>query len=123
MSDFHGFNIDLAEKYGVDVAVFIKNLKFWIEKNIANEKHFHDGRYWTYNSYDALAKLFPYWSKDQLKRIVKKAKEMNLICTGNYNKSSYDKTNWYSFTDYGIEEVGIPECSNESQYDQSCLGS
>ena len=34
----------------MDGAVFISRLQFWIEKNAANDRHYHEGRYWTYNS-------------------------------------------------------------------------
>ena len=44
--NFH-FDGAVAEMYGVDGAVFISRLQFWIEKNAANDRHYHEGRYWT----------------------------------------------------------------------------
>ena len=43
----HSFNIELAEKYGVECAIVIENLAFWIKKNEANNKNLYDNRYWT----------------------------------------------------------------------------
>ena len=46
----YSFNGDIAAKYGVDEAVFIHNLYWWIRKNQANGRHYKDGKTWTYNS-------------------------------------------------------------------------
>ena len=67
----YSFDIFLAKEVGVNEAIMIQNLVFWISKNKANEKHYHDGRYWTYNSQQALEEIFPFWSKYQIQRILK----------------------------------------------------
>ena len=41
------FDTILAAKYGVNEAIMLNNFIYWIAKNEANGKHFHDGRYWT----------------------------------------------------------------------------
>ena len=41
----HHFNIEYAKKYGILEAILIDNFQFWIAKNRANGKHFHDGYY------------------------------------------------------------------------------
>ena len=97
----HSFNIELAKKYGILEAILLKNLWFWIEKNRANEKNFYDGTYWTYNSTRAFNELFPYASESSIKRALKGLQEKGIIKTGNYNKSAYDRTLWYAFTDLG----------------------
>lgn len=97
----HSFNIELAKEYGILEAILLKNIWFWIEKNTANEKNFYDGTYWTYNSTRAFNELFPYASESSIKRALKSLQEKGIIKTGNYNKSSYDRTLWYAFTDLG----------------------
>ena len=97
----HSFNIELAKEYGILEAILLKNIWFWIEKNRANEKNFYDGTYWTYNSTKAFNELFPYASESSIKRALKSLQEKGIIKTGNYNKSSYDRTLWYAFTDLG----------------------
>ena len=93
------FDTDIAALYGVDESIMIANLQFWIRKNEANGKHFHDGRFWTYNSIDAFTKLFPFWTARQIRRILKSLEEKGVIVTGNYNTSAYDRTTWYAFSD------------------------
>jgi len=103
----HIFDVDVAVKYGMDVATFIKNISFWVVKNQSNNEHFHDGRYWTYNKLDAFTLIFPYWSKDQIRRIIVKCVNHDLIVKGNYNKSGYDQTLWYSLSDFGHKLLNI----------------
>lgn len=95
----HQFNVQLAQKYGIEEAILIHNLFFWINKNAANEKHFHDGHYWTYNSQKAFSELFPYMSEDKIQRTLKKLCQSGIIIKGNYNDAKFDKTCWYAFTD------------------------
>lgn len=92
----HSFDIELAAKHGVNEAIFIENLRFWIAKNKANGKHFYEGRYWTYNSMKAYAELFPYWTANQVRRIIESLVSQGVILVGNHNSNPYDRTQWYA---------------------------
>ena len=102
----HSFNINLAKKYGIEEAILIENFIFWIKKNIANQKHFYDGRYWTYNSAKAMAQLFPYMNDKKIYRIIDNLCKINFLLKGNYNTDPFVKTLWYSFSDEAIEVLG-----------------
>lgn len=95
----HHFNTDYAVKYGIEEAIVINNLQFWINKNKANGKHSYDERTWTYNSYKAFSELFPYWNEHKIKRILDSLINQGVLVKGNYNKSGYDRTCWYAFKD------------------------
>lgn len=95
----HHFDIDVAKEYGVVEAVLIYNFQYWIMKNIANGKHLHDGRHWTYNSQQALLQLFPYLSRQSLRTALQHLKDKGVIITGNYNDTAYDRTVWFAFAD------------------------
>ena len=97
----HSFDVMLAQKYGVNAAVLMKHFEFWIAKNKANGKNYFDGKYWTYNSRKAFAELFPYMNARQIDYAIKKLIDDGLIITGNYNKSTYDRTLWYAITKKG----------------------
>lgn len=97
----HFFDVDVAKEYGINAAVILCNLAFWIKKNEANEKHFHNGTYWTYNSRKAFQSLFPYLGKKQIECALLKLADNGIIVTGNYNEKSFDKTLWYALTDKG----------------------
>ena len=95
----YSFNKEHAKKYGVSEAIVIKNLQFWISKNMANNYSCHDGRTWTYNTISAFQELFDFWSVSQIKRILKSLIDQDIIMVGNYNKIKYDRTKWYAFVD------------------------
>lgn len=90
------FNSEIAKLYGVQEAVFLHNLYWWIAKNEANGRHYYDGKSWTYNSMDAFSKLFPFWSVGQIRRIISKLEANGAIHIGNFNQKGFDRTQWYA---------------------------
>ena len=101
----HRFQVELAMEYGIEEAILIENFVHWIQKNKANNKHYHNGRYWTYNSAKAFAEQFPYMNESKIKRIVSRLVETGVLMKGNYNENQYDRTCWYAFTDKGFAIV------------------
>ena len=99
----HAFNVQLATAYGVDVALLLEHLAFWAEKNLANNKHIHDGLVWCYDTFEALCDYFPYYgTKRRIERIIAAAIHFGLVTKGNYNKQKYDRTTWYALTERGL---------------------
>lgn len=94
----HSFDIYIAEKIGLVESILLNNLKFWIDKNKANNKNFHNGFFWTYNSTSAFRDLFPYLGESQIKRALKSMEEDGYLITGNFNDTPYDRTKWYALT-------------------------
>jgi DNA-binding PadR family transcriptional regulator len=92
----HSFNIKLAELVGIEKAILLKNIHWWIVKNAKNHKNFRDGRYWTYNSSKAFGELFPYMSEGSIRRWLIELEDENWIVTNNFNRRKNDKTKWYS---------------------------
>jgi len=97
----HSFDIEVAKVYGIEEAILFKNICFWLEKNIANEKNMFDDDYWTYNSAKAWSELFPYLSESQIRRVLKSMTDKKLIKVGNYNENKYDRTMWYALDEIG----------------------
>lgn len=91
----HTFSPKIACAVGVNAAVIYQNILFWTEKNAANNRHLHDGSYWTYNSIAAFEKLFPYLSGKQIRTALSALESAGLIISGTFNKSGYDRTKWY----------------------------
>lgn len=104
MSD-HSFEVADAIKYGVEPAIIIKNLRFWLAKNVANGRHQYDGHYWTYNSAKAFAELFPYWTSNKLQKLLKRMEDDGIILSGVYNERGYDRTKWYTLPEFAIDLV------------------
>ena len=96
MIDYFTFsNVD-AQKYGVDGAVMLYHVRYWVAKNEANENNLHEGRYWTYNSTKAFAKLFPFYSARKIGRILSKLEDDGALVSGNFNGNLYDRTKWFT---------------------------
>ena len=105
----HSFDVDIACLHGVDAAILIENFRFWIAKNKANNRHFYDGRWWTYNSVKAFSELFPYWSGPQVRRIIEKLQDAGVLVSGSYNQNPWDKTKWYAFGDgFDLMKKSVP---------------
>ena len=112
------FDINLAQKYGVNAAIVIANFQFWISKNKANNRHFYDGRYWTYNSVKAFEDIFPFWTGRQIRKILDDLVNLGILIKGNYNKITYDRTLWYAFKDedlflYPVGDIHLTKKSNQ----------
>ena len=113
------FNTEIAIQYGVDEAIMISNFEYWIGHNIANDKHYHDGRYWTYNSIEAFTKLFPFWTARQVRRIIQSLIDKGVIMTGNYNSSARDRTMWYAFTDDFLPKCQMHFTKTSNGFDET----
>lgn len=100
-NNFHCFDKAVAKQCGVNGAVLLWNFRYWIDENIANKRNFHDGHYWTYQSMDALCKTFDYLTPNQIRTAVDKLVKGGYVLKGNYNKSAYDRTTWYTITEAG----------------------
>jgi hypothetical protein len=92
-------NLALAVRFGTNESLFLTNLCFWIEKNRANRVNYHDGHYWVYNTMEAWAELFPYFSKYQIRHLIDKMRSRDILLVGVYNRVQYDRTQWYSVSD------------------------
>jgi hypothetical protein len=109
----HSFDPEIAAKVGLNAAVIFQNILWWAEKNAANNKHFHDGLWWTYNSVSAFADLFPYLTGKQIRTALTKLEDDGLLVSGSFNKSAYDRTKWYAPT-CPIGKSDLPKRSNEN---------
>lgn len=98
-------NEQLWIDYSLDVAVFLDTIAYWLKTNAGNKqpRNFHEGRYWTYNTLDALHLMFPGWSKDTIRGIIRKCVKYDLLLVSNFNKKKYDRTCWYSLSDKGLQ--------------------
>ncbi|MBA4538811.1 DnaD domain protein [Bacillus aquiflavi] len=105
----------LAKKIGLNEAIVLQQLHYWIKSS----SHFYENRHWVYNTYEGWQKQFPFWSISTIRRAFSKLEKRGFLETGNFNKSSIDKTKWYSIN-YDMLE-GVNKCSvqNEQSSEQN----
>lgn len=117
------FRVDDAIEHGVEQATLLHNLRFWCQKNAANNMHMHecsDGmiRAWTYNSAEALTALFPFWNRRKIARLLSNLAEKGVIEKKKLNENPYDQTLWYTVIDHQEMRV-ILDTSDQSSLDTS----
>ena len=90
-------DVELATMLGLNEAIVLQQIHYWLGINQKNGTNFKEGRYWTFNSMKKWHdETFPFWSEPTLKRIFKNLEDKGLLITGNFNKKGYDRTKWYS---------------------------
>ena len=127
----HFFSDEVALEVGINGAIMLNHLHYWVKKNADNEMNYHDGYYWTYNSIAAYKKQFQFWSERTIYRILRELEVNGYVKTGNYNQSAYDRTKWYALTKKSLKllkstivqedknsqdkatETTLPDCPNE----------
>lgn len=95
----HHFNTEIAKQYGLEEAILLENLYFWVKKNKANNQNYHNGYYWTYNSVKAFNELFDYITPSKISRALKNLEVNGLVKSGCFNTNKYDHTKWYTVTE------------------------
>lgn len=97
---------ELAKLIGLNEAIVLNQIHYWLKRNKEREVNFIDGRYWTFNTYDEWKeKNFPFWSMPTIKRTFLSLEKIGVVISANYNKMSFDKTKWYSIDYEKLEEI------------------
>lgn len=95
----HSFNTDLAEKFGIEKAILLDHICYWIAENERNEVNFIDGKTWVFNTAKALNEKFHYMSQRSLARYLNELERDGVLITGNYCKNHFNRTKWYALSD------------------------
>jgi len=101
----------LAKKIGLNEAIVIQQLHYWIKNNKKANRNFKDEKFWTYNSIRQWRENeFVFWSEKTIERILKSLENKELIEVGNYNKDKRDKTKWYTINYKKLNNIYYDEC-------------
>ena len=106
----HHFDIEDAMKYGVEKAVVLANIKFWLNNNKTKDLSIikHDGYYWMYNTAKDMSNVLPYFTQSKIQRLLKQLEDDGVLIVGNYNKVKYDRTKWYTLSEFTY----VDNCTN-----------
>lgn len=93
----------LAKLIGLNEAIVTQQVQYWINHYRRSEgesqyrPHFHNGRWWVYNSIRQWREdNFPFWSEKTIYRTFDDARTLGIILTGQFSQDKRDKTLWYS---------------------------
>jgi len=120
----HAFSPQDALEYGINEAILLSAIRFWVATNKANGRNEKHGVYWVYNSVKAWAKLFPYMSTKQINLALENLVEQGAIVKAKHSNNKFDRTCWYTILDESIfhqgqvdfpseENVHLPSGENE----------
>ena len=97
-------NTELACYIGLNEAIVMQQIHYWLEKNKSTATNFRDGHFWTYGTLQEYTdRDFPFWSMDTVRRTIAKLVKQGFIIRGNYNKLRMDKTSWYTINYPALE--------------------
>jgi hypothetical protein len=132
----HTFQSDHAVSYGIEKAILISNIYFWLQLNEKKNRNAINKKIWMYASASTLAQTFPYITRATISRHLRELETNKIILSGQFNKLPFDKTKWYTFTDtfkesererlkekrrggLPILSKGVPILSNQYQIDNT----
>lgn len=103
-----------AKVLGLNEAIVIQQIHYWLEINRKAKVNFYDERTWTYNTYEDWQKNnFDFWSLSTLKRIFKNLFDKGILIKSNYNLHKYDRKLWVSI-DYNKLDLLLDEYNNKN---------
>lgn len=98
-------NTGLAVKIGLNEAIILQQIHYWLEINKKAKRNFRDNETWCYNTYKKWQEQFPFFSLKTIQRTIISLENMGFLITGNYNKLKIDKTKWYRINYKTLENV------------------
>lgn len=86
----------LVKAIGANEAIVLQQIHYWLDINKKANRNYYDGKYWTYNTYEGWHEEFFWLSESTVRRVLAELVKKGLLIKGNYNKSKFDRTNWYT---------------------------
>lgn len=94
---------NLAIAIGLNEAIFIQQLHYWINGVSGKSR---DGQRWIYNTYNDWQDNFPFWSNATIRRTIKNLEDGGyILSTSKYNAMKIDRTKWYTINYDKINEI------------------
>ncbi|MDL2225058.1 hypothetical protein LJC20_02470 [Eubacteriales bacterium OttesenSCG-928-M02] len=91
----------LADRYGVNAALVAQVIWKSIRSHEFSRKFQRWGKTWMRSSQKMFTASLPYLSHHQIRRALERLMKMGVIIRGEFSDSRFDRTSWYTFTQYG----------------------
>jgi hypothetical protein len=101
----------LAQRLGLQGAIVVQQLHYWIEQPGA---HTREGHRWVYNSYQGWQRQFSFWTVPTVKRIFLHLERQGVILSAQFRKGAWDRRKWYTVDYIRLAEV-VPEIAHDRQ--------
>jgi len=114
------FQKEIAVVLGLNHAIVLQQLDYWVQVNREKNHNFRNGFYWVYNTYQELHDQLPFLSVATIKRTITDLEKQGLLIVGNFNRLKYDRTKWYRIDKEKLYKVVEERVQNEP-YEQDNL--
>lgn len=99
----------LACEVGLNEAIFIQQLHYWL---VSPHAKGIEGERWIYNTYESWNEQFPFWSIATVKRVIISCEKLDCIkTTTRFNTRNGDRTKWYTVNYAKLDIEGSDETS------------
>lgn len=106
----------LATLIGLNEAIVLQQIHYWVKHNEKDRQNFIDGHYWVYNTYEQWHEQFPFWSVMTIRRTMTKLENQKLLIAENYNHAGFDKTKRYTINYDTLNNLVSASVQNEQTY-------
>lgn len=103
--------VETAKKLGLEEAIILQQVHYWLQDKVKakDQKSFHDGRYWIYDTYDDWKDTFPFWSLSTIRRKIGGLEKSGILLSAYYNENATVRKKWYSIDYDKLEKAIQPE--------------
>lgn len=101
-------SMKVASKLGIKEAMVLQQVNYWMDKNEKLNRvdtHFHDGKWWVFNTFENWNEQISCMGIATLKRVFANLENMGILITGNFNQKAYDHTKWYTIDKNRLETL------------------
>jgi len=96
----YSFSTNDAIEHGVDSAILLHNIRYWLDYARAHDEMEQDGYHWMFMTASKMQKIMPFWSANKIQKMLKTLVENGILITGEYNKSAWNRTKWYTMQEF-----------------------
>lgn len=102
------FSRGLAQKIGLEKAIILQQLHFWIEINKRDGKNYYEDCYWVYSSLEQwIERDFSWWSRRKLITLFGELIELGLLIKKQFKRQILDCTNYYTIDYENLKKIDL----------------
>lgn len=99
------FDQGVAIDCGVNAAVTLNHIIYWLRFNEKNPDCQKNGKIWMYETQDRMAEFFKFYSKKEVRDYIKILLDKGYLVKDNFNGNPFDHKSWYSLSDDLFQKV------------------
>ena len=111
----HYFDVDVAQRCGVNAAILLSDIQYWCERSKGDPAHLREGRVWMWSSVRDFRERHPYLTARQIRYALEQLTAAEVVITAQYSDRALDRTIWYS-------PVDLTPVSNAFDNSGKCIG-